>query len=114
MINPLQARLLEMIFRMVFYGEKPQKATTKEIRLRMSLLSSLCIYVLFFFHYMKQFNWIFDLDKINIFLPMIFAMLPFAILFGVLYWIPARISIVLGIWLTIWVVVETIYRTINV
>ena len=113
-MNPLQARLLEMIFRMVFYGEKPQKASLKEIRLRMSLLSSLCIYVLISFHYMKQFKWIFDLDKINILLPMLIAIAPFAILFGALYWIPARISVVFGICLTIWVVIEIIYRTIHV
>jgi hypothetical protein len=113
-MNPIQARLLEIIFRMFILGEKPQKSTAKEIRLRMSLLSTLCIIVLFSFHYQDELNWIFNLDKINIFLPLLFFIVPSTILYFTLYWIPVKASVLIGSSLTVWVVTEIIYRTINV
>ena len=109
-----QNRLLDILIRMIFYGEKPEKATDKEIRLRMSILSLTSLFVLFAFHFMALLRRIFDLDRINLFLPLLVCLIPCIILYLILYCIPARISIVLGIVLMVWVIVEIAYRTIHV
>ena len=102
-------RVLEILFRMIVLGEKPEKASPQHIRAYTGLLSTLCIWGLLGFHYTGPVFSFFE--QINVYLMAAAGLTIMGICWIILYCLPARVSIAVGLCLTLWTVVEIIVRT---
>ncbi|OGV36668.1 MAG: hypothetical protein A2X48_16865 [Lentisphaerae bacterium GWF2_49_21] len=110
-----QIKLHELYYRIVVLGEPYEKATPKEIKYWMSFLCSMCVYTLTAFHFSDVLEKYLDkLDKINLYLPAIPALLFIGIVLVLFYLINHRILLVIGPLLFIITIIEIIIRSINI